>query len=272
MLFGEYCAGNTFSHDEHMTQLAAAIDIEASQQPQSQTSVESAADDERHRMEVHDYGAAEQLPAPDLPDSSQTNQSLLPQPVTGDSSQRQHLGSRENSQRLSSSQTKSSLLPSSLPQDSSHRHHPVPRNDSPLLVSSQATASLSPSPTLDGSSQLRNLVPGHYVIDLTHDSSDIEVPPVQRRPSSPNKRTYEDFTEYEEVSRDEGQVSDIMTNEDETSHLVDSQESAVSSWRLETRRNAFNAVLGIAPDQYAWNGLLSTTNNHTDPERELGEG
>lgn len=188
-----------------MTQLAATMNMEESQQHQSQTSVESAADEERRPLEAH---------------------------KSKDIERSEGLGH---------------------------------------VDSSQATASLPSSALLENGDQPRNgesAANSQHVIDLTLGSNDIPPPAVQSSHSSPTKRTYEDFAEFPTEDDRDG----ASTTEDDASHLVDSQESLLSARRLETRRNAFNAMMGIAPAHFAWNGLLSTTNNHIHPESELGEG
>lgn len=85
------------------------------------------------------------------------------------------------------------------------------------------------------------------------------------------KRTFEEFAKPAP-----GAVGPSSTQEapddnlEETGHLLDSQDSFISAWRLETRRNAFNAILSHSSSG-SWAGLLSTTNNHAHPEEELGE-
>ncbi|KAF3761732.1 hypothetical protein M406DRAFT_49934 [Cryphonectria parasitica EP155] len=53
-------------------------------------------------------------------------------------------------------------------------------------------------------------------------------------------------------------------------HLLDSQESSISTQTLETRQVAFNSMLGLSAD-CDWPGLLSTTDNHIHAEAELGD-
>lgn len=82
------------------------------------------------------------------------------------------------------------------------------------------------------------------------------------------KRNFESFVEdCEAVQRTR---STDKTADEDNSHLLDSQETSISARALETRRTAFNSVLHESnPDR--WTGLLSTTNNHTHEECELGE-
>lgn len=209
-------------------------------------------------------------------ESSDTKKARLrPGSLADGSSQRRHQQSAANSQSLNSSQTTASLLPSPLSEDSHLRRHQVPSVDGQLHHCSQATAFFPRSPTLETRDQRQSpscAVESDHVIDLTHDSDDSQAPRLDRRSSSPHKRTYEDFTEDLKHLRRGNQDSILTHDQNETIHLVDSQESAISASSLEIRRNAFNAMMGIALDQYEWLGLLSTTNNHTRPETELGEG
>lgn len=206
-LFGEYCTGNMFHHDEYMIQWATTTNMEESQQQQSQTSTESALDGEGRHLGESDLTEPQRLSA---------------------------------IEHMESSQATASVLPSSPPETADR-------------------------PEIRGAAGSRE-----HVIDLTLDSDDIHAPEVRSRPSSPSKRTYEDFA-HEEPPVDRNGNDESTAGED-TSHLVDSQESSISAQRLETRRNAFNAMIGVTSDDDAWNGLLSTTNNHTELERELGEG
>lgn len=141
------------------------------------------------------------------------------------------------------------------------------------LGSSQTTESLPPSGSEDGGTPRGRVFAGNSqrVIDLTLDSDPIQAPALKRRHTSPGKRTYSEFTERSHSLGDE-KLDDEHATEDDASHLVDSQESSISANRLEARRNAFNAMNGVAPAPSAWDGLLSTTNNHTHLEPELGEG
>ncbi|PSR97444.1 beta-lactamase-like protein [Coniella lustricola] len=57
---------------------------------------------------------------------------------------------------------------------------------------------------------------------------------------------------------------------EDASYLLKSQATLVSAFEGESRRVAFESILGTS-GHGGWAGLLSTTNNHTHPERELGE-
>lgn len=112
--------------------------------------------------------------------------------------------------------------------------------------------------------------PRRQTIDLTPTGSDDSQNTTPRHKSlSVGKRTFKDFStaSFGEIQK---AVENTIEEDDfkSTEHLLDSQESSVSAWALETRRTAFNAMFGNAAE---WAGLLSTTNNHTNPERELGE-
>lgn len=114
------------------------------------------------------------------------------------------------------------------------------------------------------------------IIDLTLGDSDTDgsqKTATQRTTSAPAKRTHIEFVE-DSHTRLDNLDGDQMTGErslEDTADLIDSQESFVSAGTLETRRLAFNAVMD-ASNLCGWPGLLSTTNNHTLPESELGEG
>lgn len=103
----------------------------------------------------------------------------------------------------------------------------------------------------------------HQVIDLTlEESESSQNSATQDTRSQRLKRAFESFAEEPEPMQE-------TTNED-SSHLLDSQETSISARALETRRNAFNSVLhGSNSDR--WTGLLCTTNNHAHRESELGE-
>lgn len=110
------------------------------------------------------------------------------------------------------------------------------------------------------------------VVDLTLDESYGGQASTQGRATFPiAKRTYEEYSANScRASSVNHPHDDGTTGEpeyDDSSHLCGSQESGISARNLEARRVAFNAVL----NQSDWSGLLSTTNNHTHPEFELGE-
>lgn len=109
----------------------------------------------------------------------------------------------------------------------------------------------------------------HQIIDLTLEETDgSQSTATQPRRGFQLKRNFESFAESVE-SMDRTGSHGETTHEDH-SHLVDSQESSVSARALETRRTAFNSVLHES-NPARWAGLLSTTNNHTHRERELGD-
>ena len=111
------------------------------------------------------------------------------------------------------------------------------------------------------------------VIDLTLDSSDAsQGAVVQPNRMTPGKRDFEDFNEEESlVPIDMERIaSEKESIEEDDMHLLDSQESSLSARALEARRTAFNTVLRSSSTA-SWAGLLSTTDNHTYPESELGE-
>lgn len=110
----------------------------------------------------------------------------------------------------------------------------------------------------------------HQVIDLTLEESESSQNTGTQHTQSQVvlKRNFESFVEdCEAVQRTR---SPDETTDEDNSHLLDSQETSISARALETRRTAFNSVLHESnPDR--WTGLLSTTNNHTHEESELGE-
>ncbi|KAL1875780.1 hypothetical protein Daus18300_002971 [Diaporthe australafricana] len=109
----------------------------------------------------------------------------------------------------------------------------------------------------------------HEVIDLTlEESEDSQNTATQHTRGTSLKRSFGSFVESAEPVDSMGALDDI-TDED-NSHLLDSQETSVSARALETRRTAFNSVLHES-NPARWSGLLSTTNNHTHQESELGD-
>lgn len=107
------------------------------------------------------------------------------------------------------------------------------------------------------------------VIDLTNDSSHSQNALEHRNISRPSKRPYADCTQSQPSSMDDNQNNDART--DDADALVIDQGSPFSARSPETRQNAFNIMFGESASGYVWDGLISTTNNHTHPERELGE-
>lgn len=85
------------------------------------------------------------------------------------------------------------------------------------------------------------------------------------------KRTYDDFSKQSPRAVSPPSIQKTVEDTSEsTDQLIDSQESSISTWRLDTRRDAFNAMLDQSSPG-GWAGLLSTTNNHAHAEEELGE-
>lgn len=202
-LFGEYCSGNTFDHDKHMSEMTAALKVE--EQHESQATTES----HRHSS-----------------------------PVLGRSS-------------------------------------PIPSNDAEQVRGhprsncySQATIV---SPYNDGGRSVHNNIAGErrQVIDFTLEGSDASHGTVST-PMISTKRNFEDFSE-DDYPLIGGSLETAGTKEEvAVGDLFDSQESSISDLALETRRAAFEAVLQSSSPA-PWNGLLSTTNNHSHLEDELGE-
>lgn len=207
-LFGGYCTGNEFHHDEYMAQLAASLTVNGLDHHQSQSSNESAAGDDSHIPAFRKPTASKKALRPD--------QTLHCSQETAASLSSIHCNIEDDAQRCQ-------------PADN----------------------------------QLQ-------IIDLTLDSDVSHNAPVHRETLSLGKRAYGEFADRQHIS-DNDDGNDKLAIED-TSHLIDSQGSSLSARRLETRRNAFNAMIGDASVISVWDGLLSTTNNHTHPESELGEG
>lgn len=112
------------------------------------------------------------------------------------------------------------------------------------------------------------------VIGLTFGDSDDAQEPVAQRRLAPDKRTLREFLEQKSSVFENMLLGDSISESDSfhsTAHLLESQESFVSATALEARRMAFNAMMD-ASNLSGWPGLISTTNNHTRPESELGEG
>ncbi|KAJ4423193.1 hypothetical protein N0V82_002187 [Gnomoniopsis sp. IMI 355080] len=208
-LFGDYCSGNVFHHDEYMTEIAGRLASHDIEHHQSQTSVDSA-------------------PGSDCLMSTITGSTTL-------------------------------VREAELPGDA--------------LNSSQATTASRPSVNreIKDDCTTREPVDGQQrIIDLTLDSEASQSSAVRSKTSSSSKRSYDECVKKQPTSMD-GDRADESTIED-TNFLVNSQGSSLSARSLESRRNAFNAMLGRSSVHYTWTGLLSTTNNHTHPESELGEG
>lgn len=208
-LFGEYCSGNVYHHDEYMTELAERLAINDSEHHQSQTSVDSAAGDDRltPTIPVPTTSVMEVLPPNDAMNSSQATTASLPSV------------DREV-------------------QNECTRHERV-----------------------DGQQR---------IIDLTFDSEASQNAGVRSETPSSSKRPYDECAEEQQNSMNNDRAGESTT--EDINFLVSSQGSSLSARSLESRRNAFNAMLGGSSIHYTWNGLLSTTNNHTHPESELGEG
>lgn len=107
------------------------------------------------------------------------------------------------------------------------------------------------------------------VIDLTNDSDRSQNALEHHNVSRPSKRPYEDCAQSQQSSVDDARNNDSRT--DDTSAPVN-QGGPLPARSPETRQNAFNNImLGESAGGYIWDGLISTTNNHTHPETELGE-
>lgn len=191
-----------------MAQLAATMNTEESQQQQSQTSVESTADEERQPSEFRRSGEIEKPPDFDHTEYSQITTSPLLSPTV--------------------------------------RHEGQARSRAAVVHNQDVTA-----------------------LRLESDNIPASGPP--QRPSRACKRSYEEFAAPKEKLTGDEHGAGESTAEDDTSHPLDSQESALSARRLEVRRNAFSVMNGATSGQHVWTGLLSTTGNHTHLEIELGE-
>lgn len=109
------------------------------------------------------------------------------------------------------------------------------------------------------------------MIDLTLEGSDASQDTAKRM-KVPNKRNFEDFNDEGDIVQrgtpeTEGQEEETAQDD---RHLLDSRESSISARALKTRRTAFGFMLQSS-NPAPWNGLLSTTNNHSHVESELGE-
>lgn len=208
-LFGDYCEGDSFHHDEYIAKLASELKIEASEQNESQRSNHTVRDDRR-------------VSPPTAPENP--------------------LGA------------------------------PVPMSS---FHSSQATTDSLPNASYaeDTTAQSEGQFLGRrkQIIDLTLSEPDSS--PVHAKAVLPmsKKRAYDDFAKRSPraVSPTNIQVA-VEDDSENTGQFVDSQESSISAWRLDTRQDAFNAMLNQSTS-CGWNGLLSTTNNHAHVEEELGE-
>lgn len=111
---------------------------------------------------------------------------------------------------------------------------------------------------------------GHQeLIDLTNDSNHSQSALEHRNMSRPSKRPFENCAQSQQSSMEDNQKSDTRT--DDTTARVVYQGIPLSAGSLETRHSAFNTMFGESGGDYVWDGLISTTNNHTHPETELGE-
>lgn len=111
------------------------------------------------------------------------------------------------------------------------------------------------------------------VTDLTLEHSDTEHGTGMQRKHISNKRSFGDFNEDDPSQLDipEKLASGHESANEDDSHLFDSQDSSISARALETRQIAFDAMIESS-NPTTWGGLLSTTNNHTHDDFELGGG
>lgn len=110
---------------------------------------------------------------------------------------------------------------------------------------------------------------GHQeVIDLTNDSIHSQNALSHRDVSRPSKRPYENCAQSQQSSIDDNPNNDARTDNKSTPV---NQGSPLLGRSPESRQNAFNIMFGESAGGYVWDGLISTTNNHTHPETELGE-
>lgn len=110
------------------------------------------------------------------------------------------------------------------------------------------------------------------VLDLTLEGSDSSQDTMLRAMTT-NKRHFEDFNNEGDIIRPgipEKVAPEAEVTDEDNWHLFDSQESSISDRALETRRMAFEAMLQSSNPALR-DGLLSTTNNHSHLEPELGE-
>lgn len=132
----------------------------------------------------------------------------------------------------------------------------------------------SPSATRDEFQDergLRESVHGHEeVIDLTKGSDHGQDAVEHRTISRTSKRPFEECAQDQQSFIENDQGGDFRT--EDVNALVNSQGSSRSARSLEIRSSVFNIMSGGSAGTYVWDGLISTTNNHTYPEAELGEG
>ncbi|ROW03119.1 hypothetical protein VMCG_05828 [Cytospora schulzeri] len=166
----------------------------------------------------------------------------------------------------------------------SHRQSsPVCGQSSPILSNSDevplhshrtgpSQATTAPFHCGDRSQESDTTDEKQQVIDLTFEGSDASQDTLTRAIAR-NKRNFEEFN----TRRDTVQIGTpekVGLQEDATHgddrHLFDSQDSSLSARTIETRQTAFDAMLHSSIS-IQWDGLLSTTNNHSHPESELGD-
>lgn len=111
------------------------------------------------------------------------------------------------------------------------------------------------------------------IIDLTIERRGSSQEVAIQAKSVSNKRSLGEFLEQDmhvlEANPLGGTISEKQCGGDPMRPFA-SQESSASAHALESRRIAFNSVMD-ASSMHGWPGLLSTTDNHTHLESELGE-
>lgn len=208
-LFGKYCTGDVFQHDEHMVHLDPAPGIEPSKPHEIRASAESEVGEEIIASGAQHRAPREEAPAAD----DNVNFSKV------------------------STMSQPSAAPG--PSNSFQDHEP------------------------DGSSR--------SMIDLTLDRSGSSQEMVIQPSSVSNKRSFGEFLDQGVHALERNPSGIISDKEDggDAMRRYASQESSASAHALEKRQIAYDSMMDASS---TWPGLLSTTDNHTHLESELGEG
>lgn len=153
---------------------------------------------------------------------------------------------------------------------------PIPNNtdETPLHLNRTGPNKASTAPFHCGASFQDSDPTGEQqqVIDLTFEGSGAS-PDTVTTTMVGNKRKHEEFNDEGDIVQrgtPERVAQEVETAHGDDRHLLDSQESSISAGALEMRRTAFEFMLRSS-NPVPWDGLLSTTNNHSHVESELGE-
>lgn len=203
-LFGGYCSGKGFQHDELMVQLRKKLNDDALVNQHSQSSARAPGEESDDETDLLSQGGRDDIPA--------------------------HASAFESTE----------ITPTDVA-----RRFPTTGH---VLHAASAVAR------------------GSTTSDMTDD-------PTSHRESSLRKRTLNEFLEGEPAPTDSKRVDESEFESSDLQHSTDlrgSQESNASSALLDSRRKAFDMMM-TESDINTWPGLISTTNNHTRPDSELGE-